>query len=132
MKRTWTSVPALLVVAALAACGGGTVIGPDNQLQVGNAADNFQWQASNLSNVTQTLSYTWTNTGTVGHVNNSSTITSGTATLTITDAASKQVYSGSLASPSTDTSAGTTGAWTIEVKLSGVTGTLNFRVEKKP
>jgi len=132
MKRIWISVPALVTLGALAACGGGNVIGPDNQLQVGNAADNFQWQASNLSDVTQTLSYTWTNTGTLAHVDNSSSITGGTATLTIKDAASTQVYSGSLASPSTDTSAGTAGSWTIEVKLSGVTGTLNFRVQKTP
>ncbi len=132
MKRIRISVPALVALVSLAACGGGNVIGPDNQLQVTNAADNFQWQASNLSNVTQTLSYTWQNSGTLAHVDNSSSITGGTATLTITDAGSTQVYSGSLASASTDTGAGTAGSWKIEVKLSGVTGTLNFRVQKKP
>ena len=132
MKRFGLMLPAMLALASLVACGGDTVLGPDNQLQVGNAADNFQWQASNLSGVTQTLNYTWSNSGTVAHVDHSSSITGGTATLTIKDAASAQVYTGSLAGASADTGAGTAGNWTIEVRLSGVTGTLNFRVQKKP
>ncbi len=130
-RQRWYA--ALLALAAFA-CGGGNPLDPTaNQLQVNNAADNFQWQASNLDNVSQTLTYSWSNTGTKAHVNNSSTVTSGTATLTIKDGGSAQVYSGSLTDPSVDTQAGTTGTWTIVVKLSGVTSpALNFRVQKTP
>lgn len=132
MKRFWTLVPGLLL-GSVGACGGGNVIGPANQLEVTNAADNFQWQVTALDNVTQTLTYNWQNTGTVAVVDHSpSGATSGTATLTIRSGAT-EVYSRSLAlDGTTDTSAGTAGTWTIEVVLSGATGAYNFTVQKKP
>ncbi len=132
MKRFCSAVPALLALGSIAACGGGNVIGPANQLEVTNAADNFQWQVTALENVTQTLSYTWQNTGTVADVNQSTSISGGTATLTI-KSGTTQVYSRDLSLNGTvTTSAGTAGNWTIEVVLSKVNGTLNFRVQKKP
>lgn len=121
----------LLAALAAAACGSDNVLGPDNQLQVNNAADNFQWQASNLDNVTQTLTYDWTMTGTSANVNQSSSVTGGSATLTIEDDAGTVVYTASLGQNGTfTTDAGVAGTWRIEVKLSGATGTLNFRVQK--
>lgn len=115
------------------ACGGGNTIGPQNQPQVTNAVDDFQFQATNLSRVTQTVQYTWQNTGTQANVNQATTITSGSATLRIRDASGTQVYSNDLAANGTlMTSTGTTGNWTIEVVLSNVTGTINFRVQKRP
>jgi len=118
------------------ACGGGNPLDPTaNQLQVGNAADNFQWQASSLSNVSQTVTYSWSNSGTMAKVDDSSTLSQGTATLTIKDQSGTQVYSQSLGTPAADanTTAGTAGIWTIVVKLSGVTSSaLNFRIQKTP
>ena len=116
----------------VAGCAGSTnVIGPENQLEVNNASDSFQWQATALSDITQTLTYTWVTTGTVANVNQSSTLGSGTADLRIVDAAGKQVYSRSLASNGTfQTAAGAAGSWTVTVALSKANGTFNFRVQK--
>jgi len=48
-------------------CGdAANLIGPANQLEVTNQADTFQWQVTALDNVTQTVTYTWSMTGTVG------------------------------------------------------------------
>jgi hypothetical protein len=127
---TWSIVTA--VVLATAACGdSGTVLGPDNQLEVTNAADNFQLQATALENVSQTLSYVWQMSGEEGDVNQSGTLTDGTATLTILDDAGAEVYSRSLGQTGTfQTSTGVQGTWTIRVDLNGATGSLNFRVQK--
>jgi hypothetical protein len=121
---------AAMGVLAVAGCGG-NVLGPDNQLQLTNAADNFQWQATNLDNVGQTLTYDWTMTGTAANVDQSSSVTGGSATLTIQDDAGTVVYTASLGQNGTfTTDAGVAGTWRIEVKMSGATGTLNFRVQK--
>lgn len=116
------------------ACGGGSTtnpIGPSNQPQVGNNPDNFQFQASNLSRTTQTLTYTWTNSGTIADVNQSGRIDAGDATLTIRDGGGNQVYTRSLRTTGTFASArGTAGQWRIDVQITDATGTLNFRVQK--
>ena len=127
-------VLACLVMAAsagTAACNGSNPIGPSNQPEIANNRDNFQFQASNLRDTTQTLTYTWENTGTTANVNQSGQITRGTATLTIRDSANTQVYSRDLATTGTFvTMAGAPGNWRIEVRLSNLTGTLNFRLQK--
>jgi hypothetical protein len=118
------------VVGFAVACGG-SVIGPENQLEVANLTDNFQLQATALADVSETLTYTWENTGTGANVNQSGTVTGGSATLTIEDDAGTEVYRASLAETGTfQTSAGIAGAWTVRVELSGMSGTLNFRVQK--
>lgn len=101
------------------------------QPQINKAPDNFQFQATNVTNVTSTLQYTWQNTGTSANVNQACAITSGTATLTIFDAFATQVYSQNLAANGTfATSSGISGNWRIRVVLNNVSGTLNFRVQK--
>ena len=129
--RTWRRLLGVsLASVLLLACGDTNLIGPDNQLQVSNDTDRFEWQASVLENVTQTLSYTWQNTGTSANIDQSSSITSGTATLTIWCVNGNEMYSGSLTQDGTfDTAVGQSGEWTIEVVLVGVHGTLNFRVD---
>jgi hypothetical protein len=118
------------MVLLLGACDGTNVIGPENQPEINNNTDNFQWQVTALDNVSQTLTYPWETTGANASVNQSSSMSGGSATLLITDADGTQVYSGSLADNGTfPTATGTAGTWTIEVTLSGVSGTLNFRVE---
>lgn len=119
--------PALL---ALAACGGQT-ISPRFQPEVSNVTDNFQFQVTGMTNVSQNLSYTWQNTGTIANVNQACSITKGTAQVLIRDAQGTPVYTRNLADNGTFvTNAGATGAWAIEVSLSGVNGTANFRVQK--
>ncbi len=131
-NRGGVSVVVLLMVALLVGCGGGTsALNPQFQPQVGNQADNFQFQTTGIKNVTQTLTYTWQNTGTRASINQACSITAGLATIVIRDSSGALVYSADLAANGTFTStAGTTGNWTITVTLSGVNGTLNFRVQK--
>jgi hypothetical protein len=122
---------AAIGLLAVAACGSDNVLGPDNQVQVSNNADTFEWQASSMDNVSQTLSYDWTMTGTTADVNQSSAVTGGSATLTVTDDAGTVVYTANLSQNGTfTTDAGVAGTWTVEVRLSGTSGMVNFRLEK--
>ena len=133
--RSQSRVLALGAILALgaSACGGTNVIGPDNQPEVTNAQDSFQWQVTALDNVSQTLTYSWQNTGTIADVNQSSSLgtSPGTAILRITDGGGVEVYSRSLSENGTFvTSSGSAGTWTVTVTLRDVTGTLNFRIQK--
>lgn len=122
----------LLALALVAACGDNNTIGPSNQPEIANNTDNFQFQASNLTQTTQTLTYSWVNTGTAANVDQSGAIGGGQATLILRDGSNAQVYSGDLRNTGTFvTSAGATGTWRVEVRLSDVTGTVNFRIQKR-
>lgn len=128
VRMTW--LPAL-VLALMVGCSSPT--DPGIQPQVNNATDNFQYQVSNVKNFSGTRVYTWQITDTKASVNQATTVTAGTITLVIRDAAGAEVYNQSLAVNGTlDTTAGTTGAWTIRVQYTNATGTVNFRVQKHP
>ncbi len=122
------------VVALLGAvaCGGTSPVSPRYQPEVVNQPDSFALQLTGVQNGSGSLSYTWQNSGTAASVDRSSSITQGTVTLVIRDAAGQQVYSGPLngQTGSVPTSPGTPGAWTIEVTFANATGTINFRVQK--
>lgn len=125
----------LLLALCVAGCGGSSnsALDPAFQPEVANTTDNFQFQTTGVSNVTQTLRYTWVNTGIRATINQACAITAGTAILNVRDAAGATVYSGDLRANGTFTSvAGQTGNWQIEVVLNNVSGTLNFRVQKTP
>jgi hypothetical protein len=131
-SRPWKACATTIVVLAIWACDSANPIGPDNQLEVNAAADNFQFQISALDNVSEDLSYTWENTGTQATVDISQAITGGTAILTITDADGTTVHQDDLGSANnTDTSVGVAGTWRIDIELAGATGTINFRVQRK-
>lgn len=122
----------LSTMVVLSACGSSST-GPlaPFQPQINNAPDNFQFQATGVTNVTWTFTYTWSNSGTAASVNQATTITAGTATVTILDANSTQVYTKDLSANGTfTTSAGVTGNWTIKVVFTNYSGTPNFRVQK--
>ncbi len=126
-------IAGMLVFFMLAGCGGGNVLSPQFQPEVSNLTDNFQFQATGVTNVSQTLQYTWQNTGTVANVNQACSVTGGMATLSIRDAAGTMVYSSDLSTNgSVATLSGVAGGWRIEVVLSNMSGTLNFRVQKRP
>lgn len=132
--NTYSLRGVILFMLALVAvsCGGDTnPIGPANQPEVANLQDNFQFQASNLTGTTQTLTYTWPNSGTSANVNQSGTVSSGTATLIVRTPSGQEAYSRDLSQTGTFTTAsGSAGNWQIEVRLVNVTGRLNFRVQK--
>lgn len=132
-QKTALTVLALLGPALLAmGCGGSdTVLGPQVQPEIVNQTDSFEFQATGAQNVTQTLSYTWANTGMSANVDQSCSINSGAGTIEIRDANNVTVYSGNLVDGgSYQSQTGTTGDWTIVVHLTQLSGTLNFRVQK--
>ena len=100
------------------------------QPEVISVTDNFQFQATNLTTITGSVSYGWQNTGTQAVIDHSSAITSGQAMLTIRDEAGIVVYQDSLrASGSDQTAVGVPGTWIITVSISSLDGTLNFRAQ---
>jgi hypothetical protein len=122
-----TRLTALIVVFALSvvACSRSSVA-PSNQPDVP-----FQFQQTNVTNLSTNYEYTWQNTGKKANVTQSSTLTSGTATVTIQDANGATVYTGDLKrNGSYSTSVGVTGDWQINVATSNAAGTLNFRVQR--
>jgi hypothetical protein len=101
------------------------------QPEVSNQPDSFQLQATGVRNVTLTRDYNWQNNGSTANVNQATTVASGNATLTILDADGTQVYHRDLSENGTyTTSQGSSGNWTIRMKLSRYRGTLNFRAQK--
>lgn len=134
MKR-FSHLRLLLVGILLGACGGdgSNGIGPSNQLQVTNAADDFQLQVTNLSNVSATLRYVWTNTGDSASINQATVVTGGTATLSIRGPDSVVVYQSDLTGNGTfQSSLSTAGTWYVELRLRKADGDVNFRVQKAP
>ena len=121
-----------LALVCVAACDDSNPIGPSNQPEIANSTDNFQFQASNLTRTSQTLTYSWVNTGTAANVDQSGAITAGQAVVTLRDGSNAQVYSADLSNTGTFvSSSGASGTWRIEVRLTDVTGTVNFRVQKR-
>jgi len=129
-RCAWSLSLTVAACAALAACGSSNSLAPF-QPQITNATDNFQMQATNVANVSTTLSYSWVNTGTQATINHSTTTNAGSALLVIKDHAGTAVYSHIL-SPSLNetTTVGQTGTWTVQVTFTGYSGTINFRVQK--
>jgi hypothetical protein len=101
------------------------------QPQIVNNQDAFSLQATNVSNVSTTLVYSWKNSGTRATINHSTTTNAGSTLLIIKDSVGTTIYSKSL-SPSLNepTSVGITGTWSINLMLTNYSGTLNFRAEK--
>jgi len=126
---------ALTALVWVAACGDGPTA-PGIQPQITNNTDAFSYQVSSIQNFSGTYSYTWQNTGTLAKITHASDAgATGTATLTVKDAAGTQVYySGQLASSGQPLSApaGVAGAWTITVVYSNYSNTqVNFGVLKQ-
>ena len=126
-----TNILLFCTALALAGCSDNQPVSPGVEPQVINNTDTFEFQVSSVENYSAVWRYDWTTTGTIVNVDQSCAITAGTATLSIVDSDGQTVYSRDLSedgSFSTDT--GVTGQWSLEVALSGTSGTLNFRTEK--
>lgn len=119
---------AVLVAILLSACS--DPLAPFEP-EVTNATDNFQFQATGVAGLTLERSYTWQNTGTQATVDHSTATNLGLARVVIIDAAGATVYDATLVpSGNVATAVGVAGNWTIELILTGFSGTLNFRVQK--
>ncbi len=103
----------------------------DYNPEVTNAPDNFQLQATNISDVTETLEYAWSNSAAIANIDQSCAITGGEAQLTLIGPNGTQVYTRSLTENGSFVSdTGSAGNWTIKLELTNTDGTINFRVQK--
>jgi hypothetical protein len=131
--RTQTALRTLALAGAIA---GGVAACSSNPLlpyqpEITSSTNNFQLQATGVSNVTSTQTYSWTNTGTQATINHSTVTTAGSALLTVRDGAGTIVYTKTLAPSLTETTTvGGAGTWTIGLTLTAYSGTLNFRAQK--
>jgi hypothetical protein len=131
--RLAAGIVALAAIGSAAACGSSTGPLAPFQPQINNAADNFQFQATGVTNATWTYTYRWSNSGDSATVNNSTTTSAGSASLTISDKNNTQLYSAPLtASGTAGMTKGLAGLWTIKVVFTNYSGTVNFRVQKAP
>lgn len=102
------------------------------QPEITNKTDNFQLQATNVSQVSTTIDYNWTNTGTMASIDKSGILTSGTSRILIYDNNGTNVATSDLKITGGETTTtGVAGLWKIRLELSKYDGTLNFRVQKK-
>jgi hypothetical protein len=98
---------------------------------VTNQVDNFEYQVP-VNGVTTTARYVWTNRGNAATVNLQSNVTSGTATVSMSDADGALVFAHALdGSGETGTSGGSVGDWMITITLSNTIGTVHFSVQKQ-
>lgn len=98
---------------------------------VTNVLDSFEYQVA-VTDVTRSVSYTWTTTGNAAMVDLASNVTAGTATVTIVDADTAQVFSHALdGSGSQGTTSATAGDWMVRIKLTNATGTVHFSIAKQ-
>lgn len=121
---------AIVLFLVTAGCSN-NALNPNFQPQVTNNTDSFGFQTTGITNITQTLNYDWQNTGTLANINQSCSVSGGTATLVIRDNGGTQVYTKDLATNGNfPTSAGTSGTWKIQIILNNCSGTLNFTAQK--
>ncbi len=120
----------LVLAAWLTASGCSDPLGPFEP-EITSTTDSFQLQATGVTGVASTLTYSWTNTGTRATINHSTTTTAGVARIVIRDAAGTIVYDKALVpSLNEPTAAGTAGTWTIQLALTSYSGTINFTAQK--
>lgn len=129
--RLGVGIIVLAAIGSVVACGDSTGPLAPFQPQISNAPDNFQFQASGVTNVTYTFTYTWSNSGDSATVNQATTTAGGSVTLTVSDSNGAQLFSQTLGSSGTlGMTKGVHGNWTIKVVFTNYTGTVNFRVQK--
>ena len=96
-----------------------------------NVADDFEFQLVNVTGVTHTYTYTWTNSGTIAVVTHSDGVNGGSATLVLRDASGTVRGTIDLKSSGTVTTpAGTSGLWQVQLQLVGVDGSVNLKSQK--
>jgi hypothetical protein len=105
---------------------------PGIQPEIINSVDNFQFQLTAVENYTGTLNYNWSNTGPAADVNQACAVSGGTVTLTLFDEGWNTVYTRDLSqNGSYASSTGISGNWRIRITMTGATGDLNFRADKR-
>ena len=132
--RRLVPVAAFTALLLVAGCGDDPTA-PGIEPQITNLSDAFSYQVTSIQDFSGTHSYTWQNTGTVAKVTHASDAGgTGSATLTVRDAAGSPVYSGQLVASGEPVTGppGVAGAWTITIVYTNYSNTqVNFAVLKQ-
>ena len=131
LAKTMIAGLLLALLFMLAGCSKSTTALAPFEPEIVNNQDAFQLQATNVSNVSTTLVYSWKNSGTRATINHSTTTAAGSTLLTVKDSLGTTVYSKALVSSLNEpTTVGVPGTWSVSLTLTNYSGTLNFRAEK--
>lgn len=108
-------------------------LGPDNDPQVVDTPERFQFTATDLRNVNDRLTFVWPNSAPKAALDHDSFIHHGYGILVITDAVGQLVDSTLLElNLQTETSVGTPGDWTLTLTFASARGRVNFALTPKP
>jgi hypothetical protein len=132
--RAWRSLSACLLVLG-AGCADSIVriLAPDNNPQVVNTPEKFQFTATDLRNVNDRVSTVWTNSAPKAKLIHDSFIHHGYGVLVITDAAGVTVDSTLLElNLEAETRPGVPGNWTLTLIFAGARGRVNFTLTPEP
>lgn len=126
----WSVLFAFLLVA----CSSDAPVSPplaQFEPQIANTPDNFQFQVTAATNVSATVEYAWLNSGSRASIDQSCSISSGSAVVTLLDSNLVPLYSSLLSANGTfQSDTGQAGTWRVRVVLTNLSGTLNFRTQK--
>ena len=119
-----------LIVAIMSGCGDDNPVNSFSP-EISNTTDTFTFRANNAYVVTETLTYSWNNTGDHATIEHLTGRSGGTATLVIFDADGTQVYSDELKSSVTEaTQLGNAGTWRVVVQFVEFSGSAYFKLQK--
>jgi len=134
MRKLASVMIACLILMAAIGCStgnGGNPPPPAFLPHVVDSQDNFQFGVTGVSKVTQTLTYQWQNTGDAAIIDQTGSVSAGSAMIKVLDANNSEVYSADLnSSGSFVSTTGTAGLWTIQVVLSKTSGAMSFHLQK--
>jgi hypothetical protein len=129
--RPWLLIGAVML---LSGCLDSVVrqLGPENDPQVVNTPDKFEFVATDLRNVNDVLNFVWTNPAPAAALRHDSFIHHGYGILTIHDATGVLVDSTLLElNLDAETRVGTPGPWTLTLIFSAARGRADFTLTPK-
>lgn len=122
----------VLGLCAAAACGGDPA-GPAFRPDALATADSFRFRAAGLDRTSDTLVYPWNNPLDSARVIHTSAVTAGSGTLTVRSPGGLVLYQSSVAASGTfGMMRSVAGPWSIEVRLTAIKGSFEFRIEALP
>lgn len=126
-------VLALVLSAAAAAACGGSPSEPAYRPDALATPDSFRFRAAGLDQTSDTLTYGWNNSRDSARVSHISAITAGSGTLTVRAPGGSVLYQGSLAANGTfGITRSVAGSWSVEVRLTAMKGSFEFKIESLP
>lgn len=129
LTRRIAPLGAMLIVL-LAGCQARNPYAPGTHLTASNTPDDLRFQLLAVSENSTTFNYDWTHSQDSASLSISPSPSSGTAILSIQDAAGSEIFNHSLLEAGNFTvTSNTSGNWTVRVILGGFTGNVSFHLQ---